>query len=282
MRRFFGLLVAMGALAAPALPAHAEAADPPAKAKKTKAKLPPYRLIRVLPETHQALLLDKKRGKHVLVDVGEEVGGYEVTEIDEEHVVLARGGEAREYVLVAGESTPTSRVADPYPIPDPEVASSPLLDPYPAGVLDPYGGDGVREVEAPKGQRASDEPPPPRVEPKVAEPSKPVVVEVAPETSFTVHRKRLDAALSDFSKIEREVTMSIAGGGIRLDKVAKESFFHEMGLREGDVVKKVDGTAIKGLDDAAVVYARLGKAKKFSVEIERAGAPLTLRYQITK
>ena len=55
-----------------------------------------------------------------------------------------------------------------------------------------------------------------------------------------------------------------------------------MGLRDGDLVKKVDGTAIKGLDDAAAVYARLGKAKKFSVELERDGAPLTLRYQITK
>jgi hypothetical protein len=283
MRRLLGLLVAMGALAASAGPALAEAVDPPAKAKKAKAKLPPYRLIRVLPETHQALLLDKKRGKHVVVDVGEEVGGYEVTEIDEEHVVLARGGDAREYVLVAGESTPTSRLTDPYPIPSPEAPASPLLDPYPADVLDPYGSEGTREVQAPSGQRASEEPLPPREEPKVAEPSKPVEKPAEPpQTSFSVHRKRLDAALSDFSRIEREVAMSIGSGGVRLDKVAKESFFHEMGLRDGDVVKKVDGTAIKGLDDAAAVYARLGKAKKFTVEIERAGAPLTLRYQITK
>ena len=110
MRRLFGLLVAIAALAAPARPAFSEAADAPAKSKKAKAKLPPYRLIRVLPETHQALLLDKKRGKHVVVDVGEEVGGYEVTEIDEEHVVLSRGGDLREYVLVAGEAKPTERL----------------------------------------------------------------------------------------------------------------------------------------------------------------------------
>lgn len=280
--RLLGLLVALGALAASA-PALAETADPPARSKKAKAKAPPYRLVRILPETHQALLLDKKRGKHVVVDVGEEVGGYEVTEIDEEHVVLARGGEGREYVLVAGESSPTSRVVDPYPMPDPVSPLSALLDPYPPGVLDPYGSEGTREVQAPSGQRASEEPLPPREEPKVAEPSKPVEKPAEPPpTSFTVHRKRLDAALSDFSKIEREVAMSIAAGGVRLDKVSKESFFHEMGLRDGDLVEKVDGTSIKGLDDAAVVYARLGKAKKFTVEIERDGAPLTLRYQITK
>ena len=277
----------MGALASAAAPAGAETApvDPPASAKKSKAKLPPYRLIRILPETHQALLLDKKRGKHVLVDVGEAVGGYEVTEIDEEHVVLARaqGDELREFVLVAGGAAPTTRLADPYPIPDRAPAASPLLDPYPAGVLDPYGSEGVREVQAPSGQRASDEPPPPRPEPKVAEPSAPPERPAPPpQTSFTVHRKHLDAGLSDFSKIEREVSMSLASGGVRLDKVEKGSFFHDMGLRDGDLVEKVDGTAIRGLDDAAVVYARLGKAKKFTVEIERSGAPLTLRYTITK
>ena len=282
MRRLFGLLVAIAALAAPARPAFSEAADAPAKSKKAKAKLPPYRLIRVLPETHQALLLDKKRGKHVVVDVGEEVGGYEVMEIDEEHVVLSRGGDLREYVLVAGEAKPTERLADPYPMPDPVATVSGLLDPY-ADTLDPYGTEGAREVQAPNGQRASDEPAKPRPEPKVAEPTP--VVEAPPEppkTSFTVHRKQLDAGLSDFSRIEKEVTMSLASGGVRLDKVTKESFFFEMGLRNGDLVKKVDGTAIKGLDDAAAVYARLGKAKKFSVEIERGGAPLTLKYQITK
>jgi type II secretory pathway component PulC len=283
MRRLFGLLVAIAALAAPASPAFSEAADAPAKTKKAKAKLPPYRLIRVLPETHQALLLDKKRGKHVVVDVGEEVGGYEVMEIDDESVVLSRGGDLREYVLVAGEARPTERLADPYPIPDPVATISGLLDPYPADVLDPYGTQGAREVQAPDGQRASDEPPPPRPEPKVAEPS-PVVEapKEPPKTSFTVHRKQLDAGLSDFSRIEKEVTMTLAAGGVRLDKVTQESFFFEMGLRDGDLVKKVDGTAIKGLDDAAAVYARLGKAKKFSVEIERGGAPLTLKYQITK
>jgi len=281
----------MGALTASAVPALAEAApaDPPASTRearpKAKAKSPPYRLIRILPETGQALLLDKKRGKHVVVDVGETVGGYEVTEIDDDHVVLARGGDAREFVLVAGEAAPTSRLTDPYPIPAPAASGAPsLLDPYPADVLDPYGSNGVREVAAPSGQRASDEPPPPRAEPPRAlpEPIVPATPAAPPPTSFTVARARLDAALSDFSKIGREVQMTTSSRGVLVKKVAKESFFHEMGLRDGDLVTKVDGTAIQGLDDAAVVYARLGKAKKFSVEVERAGAPLTLRYQITK
>jgi hypothetical protein len=45
---------------------------------------------------------------------------------------------------------------------------------------------------------------------------------------------------------------------------------------------KVHGTVIRSLDDAAAVYARLARAKKFTVEIERGGAALTLSYKITK
>lgn len=283
--RLVASLLALALAAAPAR-AETEKAPPPAEkstATRSKAKVPPYRLVRILPETGQALLLDRNRGRHVLVDVGEALGGYEVTEIGADHIVLARAGDAREFVLVAGEA-PTSRVVDPYPSleVDPAPApASPLLDPYPPGVLDPYGSEGVREVQAPPGQRGSELPPPPPTPPVVVDiaPPKP---EAPPPTSFTVTRGELEAGLSDFARIGREVQMSVTPGGVKLERVGKESFFHTMGLRAGDVVKKVDGTPIQGLDDAARVYARLRKAKKFTVEIERGGAPQTLRYQVGK
>jgi hypothetical protein len=270
--------------------AHAESsgAEPKREAKpaatKKKLKAPAYRLIRILPETNQALLLDKKRGKHVVVDVGESVGGFEVTEIDEDSVVLARPGESREYVLVAGEA-PAARLADPYPIPDPAptAPASPLLDPY-ADVLDPYGSEGTHEVQAPEGQRASEEPPPPppvreTVQP---EPSPEPPPPPPPPTSFTVKRGDLDDALSDFGAIEKAVDMALVDGAVELRRVEASSFFHRMGLRAGDRVLKVHGKVIRSLDDAAAVYARLAKAKKFTVEIERGGVALTLSYKITK
>jgi membrane-associated protease RseP (regulator of RpoE activity) len=305
-------LTLIGLVAAVA-PAHAEKSESPpsgeiVKRKTARKGLPPYRLIRILPETHQALLLDKKRDKHVLVDVGESVGGYEVIEIDVDHVVLARVGDAREFVLVAGEATPTTRLADPYPIPSPAPSdpASPLLDPYPAGVLDPYGSEGVREVQAPPSQRAeptpdpaeasaitdppSADPPkadppkadPPKADPPKADPPKadPPKADPPPVTSFTLSRARLDAALGDFAAIAREADLALTDGGVSVKRLAPESFLHEVGLREGDRVTKVDGVAIKSLDDAASVYARLRKAKTFKVEIVRAGAPLTLTYKI--
>jgi type II secretory pathway component PulC len=267
---------------------------------KGKASLPPYRLVRILPETNQALLLDKKRGKHVLVDVGDAIGAYQVVEIESDQVVLGRDNDTREYVLVAGEVTPTARLSDPYPIPDPAAdpgaAAATLLDPYPAGVLDPYGSEGVREVQAPDDQRAKPGPDAPdakgtgttAAEPPATTKTPPADTVKQPQphppaqTSFTVVRKEMSKALSDFAQIGKDLQLTAGADGVSIQTVAAGSFFHKMGLRDGDLVKKVDGTAIHGMDDAATVYARLGKLKKLTVEIVRAGAPLTLRYQITK
>jgi type II secretory pathway component PulC len=284
----FGLLLSL-----PVFPtgARAEAGgDVPAKRAKSKAKsLPPYRLVRILPETNQALLLDKKRGKHVLVDVGDAIGAYQVIEIEADQVVLGRDNDTREYVLVAGEATPTTRLSDPYPIPTPSPTGdgAALLDPYPAGVLDPYGTEGVREVQAPADQRAK-----PDSEAKPDSATKPpdtttdVVKLPDPEpaapTSFTVVRKEMSKALSDFAQIAKDLQMTAGADGVAIQTVSRTSFFYKMGLRDGDLIKKVDGTAIHDMDDAATVYARLGKLKKLAVEIVRDGAPVTLRYQITK
>jgi type II secretory pathway component PulC len=266
-----------------------DAAKPAESTRKpAKAKLPPYRLVRILPETNQALLLDKNKGKHVLVDVGDAVGAYQVIEIDTDQVVLGKTNETREYVLVAGEATPTTRVSDPYPIPKTETG---LRDPYPDDVLDPYGSGGVREVQAPENQRAKEDIKDPYEEPTVTKApdptpetrdTKPAPVKETLQTEFTVVRKELSAALSDFGKIGKDLQLTVVEDGVSIDTVSSTSFFYKMGLRDGDLVKKVDGKVIKSLDDAATVYARMGKMKKFTVELVRGGETLTLRYQITK
>lgn len=228
-----------------------------------KSETPPYRLVRVIPETNQALLFDRDRATHVLVDAGNTIGGYDVIQIDADQVVLAKDGENREYVLVAGDTAaPSSRIVDPYPaLPAaaPTFTAAMLLDPY-ADVLDPYAAPDPApapvEVEPPK-------PAPPR------------------ELDLEVSRAQLDAELGDFDAIAETVEMTVVDAGVELTEVAEGSFFHRMGLRTGDVVLSVDGTAIRGLDEAATVYTRLLKAPAFVVEVTRAGAPLTLRYEVT-
>jgi len=69
------------------------AAPAPAPAVAPAAKKLPLRVVRVLEDTQQALLFDKTKSTHVLVEVGKQIDGFTVTDIDEDSVTLtAEGG----------------------------------------------------------------------------------------------------------------------------------------------------------------------------------------------
>jgi len=72
--------------------------QPPAPAA-SKPKVP-LRVVRMLPETHQALLFDKIKGTHVLADIGKTIAGFVVDDIDDDEVSLTAEGGAQ-IVLVA-------------------------------------------------------------------------------------------------------------------------------------------------------------------------------------
>jgi len=44
----------------------------------------PLRVVRIMAESHQALLFDRPRATHVLAEVGGKIGGYTVEAIDED------------------------------------------------------------------------------------------------------------------------------------------------------------------------------------------------------
>src|SRR4051812_32092885 len=50
----------------------------------------PFRVVRVMPETRQALLFDRIRNTHVLAEVGGTLDGYTIEDIDDETVSLRR------------------------------------------------------------------------------------------------------------------------------------------------------------------------------------------------
>jgi hypothetical protein len=76
-----------------------------AKTPEPQAVLPPIsssiRLVKILPDSHQALLYDKQRSTHVLVNEGSTIGDLEVQTIEKDAVTLA--AEGLEVVLAAPE-----------------------------------------------------------------------------------------------------------------------------------------------------------------------------------
>ena len=170
--------------AAAAGPAAAEGPAPgPAVPRAVKPAKIPFRVVKLMPDAAQALVYDRTTSEHLLVQVGDDVGEYQVIDVDDEELVLWRDG--REIVLTvdptapqepavlahrpprvvsAGAGVAPAPVAPTSPAPAvaapaaaaPATALSPesvgpnqvLIDPYGAGVsaagpLDPYAAPAV-------------------------------------------------------------------------------------------------------------------------------------------
>jgi type II secretory pathway component PulC len=124
----------------------------PSVAPKAKVGL---RVVRILPESNQALLFDKNRGTHVLAEVGSTVEGYTVDAIDDDEVTLSSSG--KELVLSAPPSRGNWRSLREERAEKAAVAAKKIetpADPYADATdanapVDPYADPKVREVSAP-------------------------------------------------------------------------------------------------------------------------------------
>lgn len=113
------------------------------------------RVVRVMPETHEALMFDKAHGKHVVVEEGKEIDGFRVDEVDDDTVTLTAidgGGQ----VVLAGPDPSWHRHHDQAAKAKPAVTDAAMpQDPYAsssAAPQDPYADaplDAVRAVAAP-------------------------------------------------------------------------------------------------------------------------------------
>src|SRR5689334_22544688 len=104
MSRLAGLvLVLLGGVAGADPGERAEA--PPKTQESTepaRANKFPFKVVKILSDSEQALLFDQKRGRHVLVEVGDAVGSdYTVKAIDEDEVTLVGNDVPVEIALTA-------------------------------------------------------------------------------------------------------------------------------------------------------------------------------------
>jgi membrane-associated protease RseP (regulator of RpoE activity) len=289
-----------------------EAKPADSKPEVTKRKVP-FRVVRMLPETRQVLLLDKNKGSHVLAEVGQNVDGFIVDAIDDDEVTLIAESGA-EVILTAPDQSWRRRAAErraaarkakqePAPV-DPYATSADPVDPYedkPREVsattgVQP-GEDGVRVASA----AAVDEPADPYADPAIAAfveavgakpaapPAKPTVdtsglasalTGVTADAPAVIARSEVNTALADFNKLASSFRAAFTAEGLRFDAINDGSLLARIGLRKGDVITSVDGKPFRSIDDAANLYARASTTRNSTIGVLRAGKPLTLRIAI--
>ena len=71
-----------------------------------------------------------------------------------------------------------------------------------------------------------------------------------------------------------------AAEACRFQEFPPSSVLSELGIREFDVLKSINGTELKDLSTLSLLFTELKNTNRFEVEIERYGRPLTLRYTL--
>jgi general secretion pathway protein C len=104
------------------------------------------------------------------------------------------------------------------------------------------------------------------------------------EYTITVGRDDLQKSLGNINSLLTQVRIRplIKNGkpdGLVLSHVKPGSIFAKLGLKNGDVVKKIDNKEIKSPDDAFAFYNRLKSGAELSLEIGRGSETKTLNYR---
>ena len=68
--------------------------------------------------------------------------------------------------------------------------------------------------------------------------------------------------------------------GFKLFSIKPGSLYTKIGLRNGDVVQRINGYDMDSPDKALEVYQKLQDSKSITVEIQRRGKPMTMSYTI--
>jgi general secretion pathway protein C len=68
--------------------------------------------------------------------------------------------------------------------------------------------------------------------------------------------------------------------GVKLYGIRRGSPWDKLGLRNGDLLRAINGVGLATADEARQAYVELSGANKLSVSLERQGRPTTITYLI--
>jgi hypothetical protein len=89
------------------------------------------------------------------------------------------------------------------------------------------------------------------------------------------------SAYGDMGAFMRKVRITPSPGGARIAGLRSSSLLAQLGFKNGDVLKSVNGFDLTEPDKALEAYAKLRNAKTIEVELTRSGTPHTIRVDIT-
>ncbi len=105
------------------------------------------------------------------------------------------------------------------------------------------------------------------------------------EGKYEVSRDSIDTVLSNMSALSTDarVVPDFKGGkqrGFKLFSIKSKSVFSKIGLKNGDVLKTVNGYTLSSPDKILEVYGKLKDSEQISIEVLRRGKARSFEYTI--
>jgi general secretion pathway protein C len=99
--------------------------------------------------------------------------------------------------------------------------------------------------------------------------------------SFSISRAEFTSLLSDPRQIAMLALLGTnASGGIVINDAADATLISKLGLKQGDIIQKINGQVVAGKDDLLKIAMQSPATNEVSVEGTRSGQPLRLIYNV--
>lgn len=109
--------------------------------------------------------------------------------------------------------------------------------------------------------------------------TKVVPTETASST-FSLSRVKFEKYAKNMGLLADEVRASQTNDGVLINSIAKESFFLDLGLKEGDTIVETNGNKISSFSDIMGIFKDPEKTKLINIIIKRQNLKKELSYEI--
>lgn len=118
----------------------------------------------------------------------------------------------------------------------------------------------------------------------VAPPSGEGISKIA-EGKYVVSQSELEKTLTNLNDVamQARIVPNFEGGkanGFKIFNIKANSIYEKIGLKNGDVIQKINGFEINSPDKAFEVYQKLKDSKAINIEINRGGSNMSMDYTI--
>ena len=202
------------------------------------------------PEWSFAAIAGTNDGKTMLYREGSTVDGSRVVAVNSSSVVMAGSGGACQLLMFEEEELGTQT---PRPAAKPAVAASQARkDARNAGLSDQELDEGISKIS---------------------------------DTQFTIQRSLVDRALANQGSLMRtaRVIPHEEDGrvvGVKLYGIRRNSLLGRLGIRNGDMLRTINGFDMTSPDSALEAYSRLRSADKLALAVKRQNKEMTIEYNI--